>query len=117
MLASGSAGADAEPTFSAQEWSRTDQNVCMFQKLATISDELYVPLGQKVTSRPSFGGTSGSFRSMTLPLLRTTYTRGGEFKNASKVTMERQTEKAILRALSMQEQMLIIGSKMRKTNA
>ena len=31
------------------------------------------------------------------------YTHYGEFKNASKITIERRTEKAILRALSTQE--------------
>ena len=35
------------------------------------------------------------------------YTHSGEFKNASKITIERQSEKAILRALSMQEQVAI----------
>ena len=35
------------------------------------------------------------------------YIHSGEFKNASKITIERQSEKAILRALSMQEQVAI----------
>ena len=35
------------------------------------------------------------------------YTHSGEFKNASKITIERQSEKAILRTLSMQEQVAI----------
>ena len=172
---------ERSPPADAQEWSRTDHRVCMFQgptgggpdlqhvvwrRTVSLSDEQIIqdlPVTSDISRNRMFcpigftGDVRTTFWSYTDPVKRAawnvmrpnvytdehnravqindsammeyivvaddnpmkkishvsqksrnpSYTHSGEFKNASKITIERQTEKALLRALSMQEQVAI----------